>query len=525
MLAAEVLLWITSAPQRAARPTTAGQRVAYVSSLVWMNLVWWALVVQLWALDTQPLRLAALCLLGALLVHAQAFTGHARVVLLIVGGGAVSLLLSLCAVFNDFPPGQRLVLCAGAVMLVVYSAKAALTNVSQERALESAKAQAEAASLAKSEFLALMSHEIRTPLNGMLGLAQALSLEPLPAAQREQVELLEVTGRTLMALLNDALDLAKIEAGKLELAPIAGDLAQLADRVVRLNAPLARDKGTEITLEVDKTVPPSLVFDPLRVRQCLSNLVSNAVKFTSGGQILVRLACERVAQTDSVRVKIVVSDTGIGMSPATLANLFAPFTQAHAETARRTGGTGLGLNITRRLAHMMDGSVTARSVESRGSTFTFAFTCEIPTLSEGGRNARLRSLRVLVVDDYVVNRKVIAMMLAPLGCEIVEAENGQQALEILADAAFDILLIDYNMPVMGGLDLTRHVRADPRCAPVPIVCLTAGLMPGEEEAARFAGVNAIIEKPIEMVTLLTTIERVIQPRSEQGAILAPKAPS
>jgi len=509
MASAEVLLWITSAPQRTARPTTPGERWAYVACLVWMNLVWWALVVQLWVLDTQPMRLSALCLLFALLVHAQAFAGHSKVVLLIVGGGAGGLLLSLCAVFNDFPPGPRLVLCGAAVMLIAYSAKAALTNVSQERALEAAKGQAEAASVAKSEFLALMSHEIRTPLNGMLGLAQALSLEPLPPGQREQVELLEETGRTLMALLNDALDLAKIEAGKLELAPIAGDLAQLADRVVRLNAPLARDKGTEITLKVDKTLSPSLVFDPLRVRQCLSNLVSNAVKFTSGGQILVRLASEPLAQPGFVRVKIVVSDTGIGMSPATLAMLFAPFTQAHAETARRTGGTGLGLNITRRLAHMMGGSVTARSVESKGSTFTFSFVCEIPTLGEAVRNARLRSLRVLVVDDYPVNRKVIAMMLAPLGCEIVEAEDGKQALEILARASFDMLLIDFNMPVMGGLDVTRHVRADARYAHLPVICLTAGLMPEEHEAARLAGVNAIIEKPIEMVTLLTTMERFV----------------
>jgi len=352
---AEILLWITSAPQRAARPTTPAQRLAYVLSLVWMNLIWWALVAQLWALGSQPLRLTALCLLFALLIHAQAFTAHSKVVLLIVGGGAVGLLLSLCAVFNDFPPGERLVLCAGAVMLVAYSAKAALTNVAQERALEEAKAQAEAASLAKSEFLALMSHEIRAPLNGMLGLAQALSLEPLPRSQREHVELLEETGRTLMALLNDALDLAKIEAGKLELAPVTGDLVQLADRVVRLNAPLARDKGTEITLKVDSGFPSALIFDPLRVRQCLSNLVSNAVKFTSGGQILLRLACQRLAEPGRVKVKIIVVDTGIGMGPATLAKLFAPFVQADAETARRTGGTGLGLNITRRLAVMMGG--------------------------------------------------------------------------------------------------------------------------------------------------------------------------
>ncbi len=507
---AEAAVWFSSAPQRADRETTLAQRLAYVAAIVWMNLVWWLLVVRLWTLHHEAMRLAALCLLSALLVHAQAFTARSKTLLLIVGGGAGLLLLALCAVFNDYSVTQRLVLTVAAVMLTGYTAKAAATNARNGRALEAAKVQAETASQAKSEFLALMSHELRTPLNGMLGLAQALKLEPLEPGEREQVELLEESGRTLLALLNDVLDLAKIEAGKLEIAPIVGDLAQLADRVVRLNTPLARDKGSEISLTVDPAMPAALVFDPLRVRQCLANLISNAVKFTPGGQIQVRVSCAPADAAGQVIAKVAVADTGIGMAPGTLDKLFTPFVQADAATARRTGGTGLGLNITRRLAQMMGGAVTARSVEGQGSTFTLTFQAALPDAASANAAKRAEGppLRLLVVDDYPVNRKVIGMMLAPLGCEIVEADNGQHAIEALDARDFDMMLIDFNMPVMGGLEATRRIRAEPRWEGLPIICLTAGVMDDERTAALSAGMDAFIEKPIEMTALVSAIGRL-----------------
>ncbi len=511
---AEAGVWITSDPQRSARATSLLQRLAYVAAVTWMNLVWWALVLRLWTLDTEAMRLAALCLMSALLVHAQAFTARSKTLLLIVGGGASLLLLSLCAVFNAFPSGQRLVLTAAALMLIAYTAKAAWTNALQGQALEAAKVQAESASQAKSEFLTLMSHELRTPLAGMLGLAQTLKLEPLEPGEREQVELLEDQGRALLGLLNDVLDLAKIEAGKLEIAPIPGDLAQLADRVVRLNAPLAHEKGSDIVLTIDEALPSVLVFDPLRVRQCLANLISNAVKFTPGGQIQVRLSCAP-AETGRIMAKVVVADTGVGMSPAVLDKLFAPFAQADASVARRSGGTGLGLNITRRLAQMMDGAVTARSVEGQGSTFTLTFACaplsaEAPpahgdTGGKGeGRNA---PLRLLVVDDYPINRKVIGMMLTPLGCEVAEAGDGQAAIDALRAQDFDMVLIDFNMPVMGGLEATRRIRAEASWKALPIICLTAGVTERERDDAIEAGMDAFVEKPVELATLVSTIGR------------------
>ncbi len=507
---AEAAVWTASDPQRKARATTLGQRVAYVAAVSWMNLVWWALVLRLWTLDTEAMRLAALCLMSALLVHAQAFTARSTLLLVIIGGGAATLLLSLCAVFNDFPPGQRVVLTAAALMLIAYTSKAAMTNAVQGRALETAKVQAETASQAKSEFLTLMSHELRTPLAGMLGLAQALKLEPLEPGEREQVELLEDQGRALLGLLNDVLDLAKIEAGKLEIAPIPGDLGQLADRVVRLNAPLAREKGSDIVLTIDEALPASLVFDPLRVRQCLANLISNAVKFTPAGQIQVRVSCAPAAN-GRVMAKVVVADTGVGMNPAVLDKLFAPFTQADASVARRSGGTGLGLNITRRLAQMMDGAVTARSVEGQGSTFTLTFACAppatealLPAVDGEGQNP---PLRLLVVDDYPINRKVIGMMLTPLGCKVAEAGDGQAALDALRADEFDMVLIDFNMPVMGGLEATRRIRAEAGWKQLPIICLTAGVTDRERDDALQAGMDAFVEKPVELAALVSTIGR------------------
>lgn len=507
---AEAGVWTASDPQRSARATTLTQRLAYVAAVTWMNLVWWTLVLRLWTLDTEAMRLAALCLMSALLVHAQAFTARSMTLLVIVGGGASMLLLSLCAVFNTFPAGQRLVLTAAALMLIAYTAKAAWTNALQGRALEAAKVQAESASQAKSEFLTVMSHELRTPLAGMLSLAQALKLEPLEPGEREQVELLEDQGRTLLGLLNDVLDLAKIEAGKLEIAPIPGDLAQLADRVVRLNAPLAREKGADIVLTIDESLPPSLVFDPLRVRQCLANLISNAVKFTPAGQIQVRVSCTPTEQ-DKVLAKVVVADTGVGMSPAVLQKLFAPFTQADAGVARRSGGSGLGLNITRRLAQMMDGAVSARSVEGQGSTFTLTFACDLPpaeaSLAADGHEAQDTPLRLLVVDDYPINRKVIGMMLRPLGCDVAEASDGQAALEALRASDFDMVLIDFNMPVMGGLETTRRIRAEAAWKRLPIICLTAGVTDRERDDGLEAGMDAFVEKPVELAVLVSTIGR------------------
>jgi len=385
--------------------------------------------------------------------------------------------------------------------------------------LKGAQARAEAANQAKSAFLAVMSHELRTPLNGMLGLAQALRSDDLSPEQREQIDLILDSGDTLLVLLNDILDLSKIEAGKLEIAPTTGDLVGSCARLVGGYQPTAREKGVALSFRLESEAPGPLMFDGVRVRQCLTNLVSNALKFTTEGKVEVGLACYPEGD-GRVRVRLRVSDTGIGMSQETIAKLFSPFTQADASTTRNFGGTGLGLNITRRLVKMMHGEIRVESEEGRGSIFTIEMLvdpAEPVEPSEGVEDAveategfaALQGRRVLVVDDHPVNRRVIRLFLEPFDCELVEAENGQVALETLAQRQIDIVLMDVNMPVMDGLEATRRLRADPRLARMPVIALTADVMSAQIKTCLDAGCDAHVAKPIDLRNLLSVMDRCL----------------
>ncbi len=424
------------------------------------------------------------------------------------------------------------VIAALMALLVVGGVTWALYMRRAQANLKDARGRAEAASEAKSSFLAVMSHELRTPLNGMLGMAQALRGETLGAGQREQVDLLIDSGETLLVLLNDILDLSKIEAGKLEIAPTAGDLAQAVGRLVNGFQPTAREKGLDLTFSVVGDPPPCLMFDVVRVRQCVANLVSNALKFTSEGKVAVTLSCAPEPNSGRQSVRLTVSDTGIGMTPATLNKLFGAFTQADASTTRNYGGSGLGLNITRRLAEMMGGSVTVRSREGEGSLFTLRFLADVavgeaaeapaaePAALELDALASLGGRRVLVVDDHPVNRRVIRLFLEPFGCELVEVENGQEALDAVAAHPFDIVLMDVNMPVMDGLEATRRLRADPRWVRLPIVALTADVMQTQIRTCLEAGMDAHVAKPIDMRNLLSVLAQVVVAAQAPGVARA-----
>ncbi|TCS16547.1 response regulator [Caulobacter sp. BK020] len=392
--------------------------------------------------------------------------------------------------------------------------------------LKEARGRAEAANEAKSAFLAVMSHELRTPLNGMLGMAQALRTEDLNTRQREQVELMIDSGDTLLVLLNDILDLSKIEAGKLEIAPTAGDLVGVCARLVGGYQPTAREKGVELTFTLAGDPPPMLLFDAVRVRQCLANLLSNALKFTVVGRVDVTLAWAPDPLTGRTTVRLTVSDTGIGMSPATLSKLFGAFTQADASTTRTFGGTGLGLNITRRLAELMDGEILVDSREGVGSTFRLDFQVDVAAgaAMDGAASAfgaanedeparsPLQGRRVLVVDDHPVNRRVIKLFLAPFDCDLVEVENGREALDALEAEAFDLVLMDVNMPVMDGLEATRRLRRDPRWADLPVIALTADVMRTQIDTCLEAGMDAHIAKPIDLRDLLSVLVQVLDKR-------------
>jgi signal transduction histidine kinase/ActR/RegA family two-component response regulator len=409
------------------------------------------------------------------------------------------------------------VLVAGGVAWAVHQRRAS-------RRFKGAQERAEAASQAKSSFLAVMSHELRTPLNGMLGLAQALRSGQLTSEQKEQVDLIMDSGDTLLVLLNDILDLSKIEAGKLEIAPTVGDIVQTCARLVGGYQPTAREKGVALTFKLEGPPPGPLMFDGVRVRQCLTNLVSNALKFTTHGKVEVALACypedDGPQGANRVRVRLRVRDTGIGMNEATVAKLFRPFTQADASTTRNFGGTGLGLNITRRLVEMMRGDIAVESQEGVGSVFTIemivdaAEASEVPVWEdeagedEGGFVA-LQGRRVLVVDDHPVNRRVIRLFLEPFECELVEAENGQRALDVLAAQPVDIVLMDVNMPVMDGLEATRRLRQDPRFARLPVIALTADVMSAQIKTCLDAGCDAHVAKPIDLRNLLSAMDRCL----------------
>jgi len=420
--------------------------------------------------------------------------------------GVIALLLAL--------------LVAGGVTWAIY-----LRRTSQH--LREAREHAEAANQAKSAFLAVMSHELRTPLNGMLGLAQSLRSEDLSDHQREQIDLILDSGDTLLVLLNDILDLSKIEAGKLEIAPTAGDLAQVCARLIGGYQPTARDKGIELIFRVEGVPPGPLLFDSVRLRQCLTNLVSNALKFTSAGRVEVILTCGPDLASGRQRIRLKVSDTGIGMSEATLAKLFRAFTQADASTTRTFGGTGLGLNITRRLVEMMGGDIQVESREGQGSVFTvemLADACaasdEAPDEAAGAEDepsfAALQGRRVLVVDDHPVNRRVIRLFLTPFECELIEAENGREALDALEASPIDIVLMDVNMPVMDGLEATRQLRADPRFERLPVIALTADVMSAQIKTCLAAGADAHVAKPIDLRDLLSAMDQVLSARVSTG---------
>jgi signal transduction histidine kinase/AmiR/NasT family two-component response regulator len=390
----------------------------------------------------------------------------------------------------------------------------------REKELKKAQEAAIAASSAKSSFLANMSHEIRTPLNGIMGMAQVLESTNLDVSQREFLSTIIDSGKTLTALLNDVLDLSKIEAGKFDIVPADASLHHILRRQVKLWRPRAEEKGLDLSLSFDADLPAYLAFDATRVQQCVSNLVSNAIKFTAQGSIDI-FASAKPAPGGAHLVEIRVRDTGAGMNEETLSRLFKPFTQADETISRQHGGTGLGLSITRRLAELMGGTASATSEPGRGSTFRVSFVgAPARSQPEAGTYARpdagnIREalkqshLRVLLVDDHPINRQVASLFLRPFNMHIVEAVNGAEALAALEREAFDIVLLDMHMPVMDGPTTIARIRASGQdWADLPVIALTADAMSGDRERYLAMGMNGYLSKPLAERDLLSEIARV-----------------
>jgi len=390
-----------------------------------------------------------------------------------------------------------------------------IDNITLERRAEAQAEAMRAESAAKSAFLANMSHEIRTPLNGVLGMAQALAQEPLSDSQKQMVEVMLDSGRTLMAVVNDILDLSKADAGKLTITPIESDLHVGLTRMAELFRAKAAEKGLELALDLDADLPRMARLDPVRTRQCIGNLVSNAVKFTERGRIT--LAARMILRDGRTMIEISVSDTGLGMTQEQVSRLFADFMQADDSTTRRFGGTGLGLAITRRLARLMGGDVTVDSRPGHGSTFRLTIAAEaiasetqpaatVLQRPQADPGAELRGKRILLTDDNAMNRKVTQMFMAPFNLTVVEAANGLEALEKLETEPFDVVLMDIHMPVMDGVEAVKRIRASGKpWANVPVVALTADAMEGDRERYVAMGMTTYVAKPIDQRELIATV--------------------
>ena len=520
----DLTLWVATDPRNQARRPVLFRVLrllaTHVSSAAWATVgaMWWFS-------PGDHTKAVAVALIGGTLIYVV--RGCHRSLLQMIAAGAPPAVALIYLPFTAASVTETIGLVGSLTLVLVYAASSGANAWSSHRKLERTtlalvdkQREAEAASVAKSEFLANMSHEIRTPLNGVLAMAHVLKKGDLGPREKEAAALICASGEMLERLLSDILDIAKVEAGQLEIETAPFQVGDLARSVAALCRAKAEEKGVRLLVEIDPAADRSWLGDAVRIRQVVINLLSNAVKFTDAGDVRLSLDLDGEG-----RLRFTVSDTGVGFDASFRERLFDRFQQADGSITRRFGGTGLGLAICKQLADMMGGVLDCDSAPGEGAEFRFviALPAAEPAVEAGPEAPSSQphaALNLLVADDHPTNLRVVEIILAGAGMSVTAVDNGLEAVRAHAAGGYDLILMDMQMPVMDGLTATAEIRAaearagTPR---VPIVMLTANALPEHVRAGRLAGADGHLTKPITPASLFRAITDAVGTTAPEGA--------